>query len=193
MNWMRLSRWRTGNGVPTEGFDLYLDGRTATKADVTATLAAGVNCGLYFGTTPWYPGATPQQFVDEVHAQVKFLIPQAYPLPTQNQGAPVMLDLEPTDYEWTQTMVSLFRQAMPSRETAFTTEPWKGDGRILPFVALRGAGFHWYPQCYDNNGAIDSAAVILNACRAYPSGMVHPFYKETLFPPNPVLDGCVFP
>ncbi len=187
MNWLELSGWKTGNGTPSGVDRIYLPGNTASPQDIGAVLSSGLQVGIYEGAA-WY-GVDPILAARRISTNANSLIPRV----GAQEAPPLMLDMEGADYAFYMNLVEEYRKHQPRRPTSFTTEPWKGDGRILPFQTFLAAGLHWYPQCYDNNGAIDSAAVILNACRAYPSAMVHPFYKETLLPPGPQLDGCVFP
>lgn len=171
---------------------IYIDPNSANAAEqITKLTNAGVAAGIYV-VANWYPGASPTTFVATVHEFVKRLIPKTYYASTQQKGAPVMLDLEQVPYKWIEDVTTLYRQAMPRRETAYTNEAFK-DGSVVPIAAMVKAGFHFYPQCYlGDMSAVDTAAACLDLARwGVPADHIHPFYDGSCLPPC-YRDGAAF-
>lgn len=199
MDWSRLAGWLYENGTPDieklrryKIGVVYVDPRSLNAEQVIRDLrAAGVNAGLY-EVPQWYPGITASAFATKVSTDIQRLIPQAYPLPTQTQGAPVMLDFEQLPRQWIADFAASYHRLRPARETCFTTEPYK-YGQDIPIPELAALGWPWFVQLYtaDMSPVDDPAWALLAIARGYPPQLVHGFYDGAR-PPARATDGAIF-
>lgn len=199
MNWRSLAAWLELDAdadltkCARYGITLvYVDPRSGNAAAQVAKLReGGFNAGIYAAAN-WRPELDGAGFAEYVSLFVKALIPQAFPLPSQSAGAPVMLDLEAVSIAWTSACLARWRQLRPIRETAYTNEPFK-DPSVVPFADLEAAGLHWYAQTYYGSMTpADAAAVMLEPARwGFPADRLHPFYDGARLPGDH-RDGCVF-
>lgn len=171
---------------------LYIDPRSRNAKEQVAKIdGGGLSAGIYVAAN-WFPGATPEGFVDRVRAWVRVLIPMTSPGATNPRGHPAMLDLEGVTKAWIRDVVAFYRLALPVRETAYTGEPFK-DGTVVPLGAMVAAGFHFYPQTYlGDMSPVDTAAPCLDLARwGVPADRIHPFYDGARLPPY-YRDGAAF-
>lgn len=187
--------WPVADGHGIEVF--YVDERATNAAAVLADVVGrGHSGGLYFcASEEWWPTLpTPAEIVAHVKERVRALIPQAYPLSTQQRGAPVMLNYEPPrcSKDWLAEVLRLYRVALPSRETCVCF-PARQDQTVLPLVAMRNAGVHWYVELFYGDMSPDNAAAaMLQAARLYPPSMVGPCYDGAALPSDWIDDGVIF-
>lgn len=199
MNWLARTAWIYENTVPdyptmrAHGIEgLYVDPRSANAAAVIAGLRANgfLVAGIYVATS-WMSGCSPDAFAAAAAQYAHQLVPQAYPLATQQEGAPVMLDLEGVTPAWATAAIRSWRKLRPRQETAYTNAPFQGGN--VPTMEIVHADLHVYVQLYygDMRPADPAAALLELARQGVPPQRLHGFYDGACLPSD-ARDGCVY-